>query len=201
MGSRGRYDGNGAGLGRLCPFGGQWPRRELYPLPGGRKRIRTAPSDRGPSRRQRARPPLSTGRPDPFPSPTPRPAGAVWQPCLPHRAEKRLAASVPRPGADQITAGLTAPASPPGPGPWAETYRASHRCQAPRNVTRGARSGQVTGHPAAGSRSRPQTGPAGILPPNCYPGRTPSDQAKLHELRGPAGSHPIAGSPRPPRAG
>src|ERR1700729_292178 len=81
---------------------------------GGGKRIRVAPSDRGPSRRQRARPPLSTGRPDPFPSPTPRLAGAVWQPCHRIGQEKRLAASAPPPDAGQIIAGLNAPASPPG---------------------------------------------------------------------------------------
>jgi hypothetical protein len=38
---------------------------------GQGKRARTAPSDRRPSRRQRTRSPLSTGRPGPFPSPTP----------------------------------------------------------------------------------------------------------------------------------
>ena len=118
--------------GGVCARSGlSSPSPGVVPGSGGRKRIRTAPSDRGPSRRQRARPPLSTGRPDPFPSPTPRPAGAVWQPCYRTGQKKRLAASVPRPDAGQITAGLNTPASPPGSGPWAAIYPLSHRCQPP----------------------------------------------------------------------
>lgn len=57
------------------------PRRRESPGPGtesgtekgGRKKARTEPFEPAPSRRRRARDPLSTGRPGPFPGPTPLP--------------------------------------------------------------------------------------------------------------------------------
>lgn len=102
----------------------------VVPGSGGRKRIRTAPSDRGPSRRQRTRPPLSTGRPDPFPSPTPRPAGAV---CHPVTAPGRKTAGCKRPpprcGPDR--GGPEHSGQPARVWTVAATYRLSHRCQPP----------------------------------------------------------------------
>jgi hypothetical protein len=158
--------------GRLCPPGATRRPGDLYPLRVGRKRIRAAPSDRGTSRRQRVRPPLSTGRPDPFPSPTPRPAGAVWQPC--HRTGRKTGwmRASPAPMRARSRLASVVPASLPGSGPWAATYRASRRCQPP-----GTSPGRCRPDSSEATPGRPLPGP--------LPGRSWRD-LRLNRYRPPA---------------
>jgi hypothetical protein len=176
-------------MGRLCPFGGRWPSGSHTRFPGEGK---------GSGRH------LRTGG---------RPAGnefglrcllgaRILSQAQPPSSRCCVAALSTAPG--RKTAGCKRPPPRCGPdhgGPdcsgqparvWT-VGRNLPRLEAmstPRNVTKQAPSGQLTGHPAKDFPG-PIEGLYGWdLQPNCYPSRTGSDQAKLPERRATSRSPP-----------
>jgi hypothetical protein len=131
---------------------------------GGGKRIRVAPSFRGPSRRQRARPPLSTGRPNPFPSPTPRPAGAAYQPVSPHLGRKAAGCEHPCPRCGPDHGGLATSGSLARAWTVGRNLPRFEPMSIPQNVTDLGLCVVATGHRGGRGSALPALGPAAI----CY---------------------------------